>query len=59
MAAADMAFLGLDPMKYLRAQSFERDIMTAVAKRVADLTDVRDKNLAVQIANNVGKLFSK
>lgn len=55
-----MAALGLDPFRYLEAQDIsERMMLVKMCDRVKELRDLMDDNLAINIANRVGKLFSK
>ena len=50
---------GMNPLHFLRTEdSNERAIMMAIAAVVFDQQEKRDHNLAVQIVNGVGKLFS-
>jgi hypothetical protein len=58
--AAQMAALGLDPFKYLHSEDItERTMLIELHNRVRDIREKMDENLAVEIANNVGKLFKK
>jgi hypothetical protein len=57
-AAAQLGALGLDPMRFLDThEEVERNLMMEVGKRMYDLKKEFDHNLAVNIANQVGKLF--
>lgn len=59
MAAANIAMAGMDPLRFLSTEdSMERAYMMAIAAVVFDQQEKRDHNLAVQIVNGVGKLFS-
>jgi len=59
-AAAIIGTLGLDPLRFLYTRNeLERDLMQQVAKRMARLREIERHNQAVEIANQVGKLFSK
>jgi hypothetical protein len=50
---------GMDPMYFLRTEdTMERAYMMAIAAVVFDQQEKRDHNLAVQIVNGVGKMFS-
>ena len=56
--AAQLGALGLDPMKFLSTRDEdERNFMVELGKRIFELKSQMDKNLAIEIANNVGKLF--
>ena len=56
--AAQLGALGLDPMKFLYTRDeTERDFMVALGKKIFEIRQMLDHNLAVDIANNVGKLF--
>jgi hypothetical protein len=56
--AAQMAALGLDPFKYLESRdSMERAMLVQLSNRTLEMRNILDNNLAVAIANNVGKLF--
>lgn len=58
--AAQLAVLGFDPLRYLYTEDdFERNLMTELANRVQKWQQQRDRNLAAEIANQVGRLFSK
>lgn len=57
-AAAQLGALGLDPMRFLETKDgFERTLMTIVGKEMVELRQKMDHSLAVDIANQVGKLF--
>jgi len=59
VAAANISMAGMNPLHFLRTEdSNERAIMMAIAAVVFDQQEKRDHNLAVQIVNGVGKLFS-
>lgn len=58
--AADIAALGMPSLalKYLYTKSiFERGMVERLAEKVSDSRKILDHNLAVEIANEVGKLF--
>ena len=56
--AAQLGALGLDAMKFLYTRDeTERNFMMEVGRKVYDKKRDMDHNLAVDIANNVGKLF--
>jgi len=58
MVAAQLGALGLDPMRFLYTHDeMERNLMLEVGKKVAELKETMNHNLAVDIANCVGKLF--
>jgi hypothetical protein len=58
--AAYVAFFGLDPIKYLNlSDPVERALYQEVATRLKELHEIRDHNLAVEIANQVGRLFKR
>ena len=55
-----MAFLGLDPWKYLYCKDpVERALFHEMAEQIHELQETRDHNLAVEIANQVGRLFKR
>ena len=57
-AAGQLGVLGLDPLRFLYCRDpFERQLMLEVAKVIHKYQDRRDRNMAVDIANQVGKLF--
>lgn len=57
-AAAQMAVIGLDPLRFLYTRSsFERQLLGRLAERIKFYHDIERRNLAVEIANQVGKLF--
>ena len=59
-SAAQMALLGLDPFRFLDTHDyFERALLIQLHNRVMVLKKIQDENLAVAIANNVGRLFKK
>lgn len=58
MAAAFAALAGMDPIQFLRDDAWDRDVKNAVARAVEAITERRNHNLAVLIANKVGELFS-
>jgi hypothetical protein len=59
-SAAQLAFFGLDPFKFLNCRDpVERMIFIEMAKYLQKMHEVRDHNLAVEIANQVGRLFKK
>ena len=48
----------MNPLPYLQTQDdFERDMWIAIAKEAYEYQKVMQENLAIQIANHVGKLF--
>lgn len=56
--AAQLGALGLDPMKFLETRDdIERNLMVELGRRIYQHKRDMDHNLAVDIANNVGKLF--
>lgn len=56
--AAQLGALGLDPMRFLESRDdAERNLMMELAKRISEHKLNMDHNLAVDIANQVGKLF--
>ena len=56
--AAQLAVLGLDPIKFLKCRdSFERNLMVELSKEIQKYKEMMDENMAVRIANAVGKLF--
>lgn len=56
--AAQLGALGLDPMKFLYTRDeTERDFMVTLGKKIFEMRRDMDHNLAIDIANNVGKLF--
>lgn len=56
--AAQLGALGLDPMKFLNTRDeTERNFMLELGRRIAQAKRDMDHNLAVDIANSVGKLF--
>lgn len=56
--AAQMAALGLDPLRYLQSRDImERSMFVEIHNRVQEIQNTRDKNLATEIANQVGRLF--
>jgi hypothetical protein len=58
--AGELGALGLDPMRYLETKDgFERNLMVVVGQEIANARQRLDHNLAIDIANNVGKLFKK
>ena len=58
--AAQMAALGLDPFRFLESRdSFERALLMELHNQVLEVRKTMDHNLAVDIANMVGKLFSR
>ena len=59
-SAAQLTYLGFDPWRFLNCRDpIEMAIYQGVAKEVKRLQDIRDHNLAVNIANQVGRLFKK
>jgi hypothetical protein len=59
-AAAQIGVVGMDPLAFLKTtDGFERNLMLAVADRMMHYRQMLDKNLAVEIANQVGKLFKQ
>lgn len=58
--AAQLAVLGLDPMRFLETKDgLERSIMVELGRHMAELKGKMDHSLAVDIANQVGKLFKR
>lgn len=56
--AAQLGVLGLDPMEFLyTTDSFKRSVMQRLGELMVEEKRKLDNNLAVQIANNVGKIF--
>lgn len=56
--AAQLGALGLDAMRFLETRDdFERTLMLELAKRIEEQRRKLDHNLAVDIANSVGRLF--
>lgn len=56
--AASLAVFGLDPIRFLHLKDpLERDLMIELGKRIQKLQEIKDHNLAVKIAEQVGKLF--
>jgi len=56
--AAQLAVLGLDPIRFLTCRdSFERNLMVELSKEIQKYKEMMDENMAVRIANAVGKLF--
>lgn len=56
--AAQLGALGLDPMRYIEStDSDERYLMTQLGQQIYDFRRDLDHNLAVDIANAVGKVF--
>lgn len=56
--AAQLGALGLDPMRFLETRDeTERNLMVELGRRIYEHKKIMDHNLAVNIANNVGKLF--
>lgn len=55
---AKLAFLGLDPSPLLDSQdSFRFLVYQAIAEKSSKYHDMRDKSLAVKIANEVGNML--
>lgn len=53
-----MAAVGIDPTRFLLTKdSVERTTYLKVLERAVELKKVLDHNLAIEIANAVGKLF--
>lgn len=58
--AARMASLGLDPFKYLSSRDQqERLMMVELTNKIHTIRETMDENLAILIANQVGKLFKR
>jgi len=56
--AAQLGALGLDPMRFLETKDgFERTLILVVAKEIGEIRAKMDHSLAVDIANQVGRLF--
>lgn len=57
-AAARLGALGIDPLRFLYAKDdFERNLMLVLGDKVLQQKQILDKNLAIEIASAVGKLF--
>jgi len=55
-----MGALGLDPFRFLESRDMnERAMLTTLANEIYEVRKIMDHNLAVEIANTVGKMFSK
>lgn len=55
-----MAALGLDPLRFLESRSsLERSLLIELYNRTLKARQIMDNNLAVEIANQVGRLFKK
>jgi len=53
-----MAVLGLDPFRYLYSRDTdERILMIELSNEMIEVKKIMDHNLAVDIANMVGRLF--
>lgn len=46
-------------MAFMRASEDDAVIMEAIRLEAIAMMEVRDRNLAIMIANNVGKLFKR
>lgn len=58
--AAHLGALGLDPILFLSTKDgLLRSLMVELGNRMAEIHKMMDRSLAVEIANNVGKLFPK
>lgn len=58
-AAALVAFAGMDATAFINlTDPLEQAVVQAVAERCIELRVARDKNLAVEIANNLGQVLS-
>ena len=58
--AAQLAVIGINPLKYLYTKDdFERNLLTKLANRMQHYQKIRDNNLAVAIANQIGRLFKQ
>jgi hypothetical protein len=56
--AAQLGALGVDPLAFLNVRDpVERSIMMELGKEMIEQRKILDHNLAVEIANCVGKLF--
>jgi hypothetical protein len=56
--AAQLGALGIDPMRFLETKDpFERNLLIELASKISEYKTKMDHNLAVDIANSVGKLF--
>ncbi len=55
-----MASVGLDPYRYLYCEDpIERMMLVELYNRTVKNAEMIQENLAIQIANQVGKLFKK
>jgi len=58
--AAQLGVLGIDPWRFLATRdSLERNVMVAVANEMVKIRQTMDQNLAILIANQVGRLFKR
>lgn len=58
LAASQLGALGLDPLRFIETTDpLERVLMSELAKGIWEQKKILDHNLAVEIANAVGKLF--
>lgn len=57
-AAVNIAAVGLDPLQFLNAKDdITRNIMVKIQDELVKLQHIKDHNLAVAIASQIGKLF--
>lgn len=57
-AAAEMLALGLDPLRFIYTQNeLERQILIEVKNQALEVKGILDQRLAVEIANQVSKIF--
>lgn len=60
ITAAQLGALGLDPFAFLNERDpLQRTLMLKLAEEMMKQKQILDRNLAIEITNNVGKLFSK
>jgi hypothetical protein len=56
--AAQLGALGLDPIKFLESRDdTERNLMVELGRRMGELKQKMDHSHAIDIANQVGRLF--
>jgi hypothetical protein len=57
-AAALVAFAGMDAIAFVQmSDPLDQAVVQAAAERCLELQALRDKNLAVEIANNLGQVL--
>lgn len=57
--AVDMAALGLDPLVFLRTtDDTEKALLMEVYERLVKVKEIQDRNFAIEIANQLGKVLS-